>query len=317
MSGGMEAGGMNQGTGLIVAACAVLAGSAAAQPTSPVLPRPEPAPIKPTQPAKSPEPDARDIIPGLTDEEIRLTAASLRAEGTFLVEKRASMVRLATGPQVVVFHKDEKGSRERPMVLVPCQRLGQMEQLADGREESPVFVVTGQVFVYRGVNYLLPTAARAVSAEAAGQPKAPEPAPPAPGLADPGVQDLIKQLELQREAQRGPHAAAGGETAAQESDAPLSPEGQAVVRRRGRLVRTGSGEWALAFDTGAAAGAKAERPMLLAPCLNLQRMEMWAMQRGDATTFEVSGRTLAYQGKNYLIATMFQVYPPNELEARQ
>lgn len=309
---------MNHGTGLAMAVCAVLAGGAAAQPPE-VLPRPEPAPIKPTQPAKTAKPETRDAIPGLTDDELRVSAASLRAEGTFLVEKRASMIRLPTGQRVAVFHKDEKGVRERPMVLVPCQRLGQMEQLAEGREESPVFVLTGQVFVYRGVNYLLPTASRAVSGETLERPKGAEPAatPEAAGLSDPGVQDLINQLEMQREAQRGPQTASDPEPAAGESDTPISPEGQAIVRRRGRLVRTGDGEWALAFDTGSAAGAKAERPMVLSPCLNLQRMEMWAMQRGDATSFEVSGRTLVYGGKNHLIATMFQVYPPSELEARQ
>jgi hypothetical protein len=46
-------------------------------------------------------------------------------------------------------------------------------------------------------------------------------------------------------------------------------------------------------------------------------MEAWAMRSGDSTTFEVSGRVLAYQGKNYLIPTMFQVYPLNELEAKR
>jgi hypothetical protein len=315
MDGGMEAGGMNHGTGLLMVVCA--AGTAAAQHTAPgVLPRSEPGPIAPTKPAKAEPVEARDIIPGLTDDDVRLTAAALRAEGTFLVEKRASMVTLGTGEHVAVFHKDEEGKRERPMVLVRCQRLAQMVQMAEGRGESPVFIVTGQVSVYRGVNYLQPTAARAVSSETLEAPTAPAVEPP-PGPGDPGVQDLIRQLESQRESQRGGAAPPESTPAAEENEAPPVAEGRAVVRRRGRLVRLSGGEWALAFDTGTAAGAKAERPMLLSPCLNLQRMEMWAMQRGDAASFEVSGRTLAYGGRTYLIPTMFQVYPPNELEARQ
>lgn len=309
---------MNHGIGPVIAVVAGVAAAAAAQSEpSRVLPKPEPVPVKPTPgtaPGKSES--KKDVIPGLVDDDQRLTAAALRAEGTFLVEKRASMITLGTGERVVVFHKDDEGKRERPMVLVRCQRLAQMVQMAEGRGENPIFIVTGQVSVYRGVNYLQPTAARAVSSEILEAP-ATATVEASPGPGDPAVQDLIRQLESQRESQRGTAAAPDTAPAAEENETPAVPEGQGVVRRRGRLVRLNGGEWALAFDTGAAAGAKAERPMMLSPCLNLQRMEMWAMQRGDATSFEISGRTLAYGGRTYLIPTMFQVYPSNELEARQ
>jgi len=45
------------------------------------------------------------------------------------------------------------------MVLLPCRLLEHMEQIVHGRSDQVVFVATGQVFVYRGTNYLLPTMA--------------------------------------------------------------------------------------------------------------------------------------------------------------
>lgn len=299
-----------------LAAGLALASAALAQPETPPKQRGRPEPIKPTgvapEPAKPAGPQMRDgAIPGLEEADFLVGAAPLRAEGTFLVEKRGSVIRLGTGERVIVFHADEKGKRERAMVLLPSQKLQQMEQMAG--DEPTAFVVTGQVFVYLGVNYLLPTMVRQVSESAA----VPTPAPTKPGESDPSVQDLIKQLEAQRETPRGPErrpveaapAAAAGEAA-------LLPEGQAVVRRRGRLVRQAGGDWAMAFDNGAAGDVKIDRPLTLSQCLNLQRMEAWAMRSGDAASFEVSGRVLAYQGRNYLIPTMFQVYPASDLEAK-
>ena len=46
-------------------------------------------------------------------------------------------------------------------------------------------------------------------------------------------------------------------------------------------------------------------------------MESWASSKGEGQTFEVSGRILTYAGRNYILPTMFQVYPVNDLEPRQ
>src|SRR5262249_32603220 len=139
----------------------------------------------------------------------RVAAAPLRSEGTFLVEQRGTVIKLGTGERVVVFHADKSGKRERPMVLLACQKLQQMEQMATDRGETPVFVVSGQVFAYQNVNYLLPTLARMVAeapagAGAGGGAGGPGTSPPKNPAAEPGVQELIKELEAQREAGRGP-----------------------------------------------------------------------------------------------------------------
>jgi hypothetical protein len=84
------------------------------------------------------------------------------------------------------------------------------------------------------------------------------------------------------------------------------------------MFRTGASDWVFRFDKGPGGGSdKVDRPLVVIPTLNLQRMEVWALRRGEDLTFELSGRVLAYQGKNYIIPTMFQVYPDNDLEPRQ
>ena len=282
------------------------------------LPRRPAQPVKPTGTAPEPVQPAgtrEGAIPGLEDADFLIAAAPLRSEGTFLVEQRGSMIHLGTGERVFVFHADEKGKRERPMVLLPCQKLQQMESADGGGSDEPAsFLVTGQVFAYRGVNYFLPTMARQVSAQAPAVSAAGEGSPAKSDEADPAVQDLIRQLEAQREPQRGTEARGSAAPAAAEGK--MLAEGKAVVRRRGRMVRMSGGEWGLAFDSGTAGDVKVDRPLALSPSLNLQRMEAWAMRSGDAASFEVSGRVLAYQGRNYLMPTMFQVTPASDLEAK-
>lgn len=305
-----------------------MAGVAVGQESTP-RPRQQPRPVMPqprgpgaATPANPIVPDL--AIPGLQDADFRLERAPLRAEGTFLVEQRGSMLKLPTGEWVFVFHRDAEGKRERPMVLAPSQVLQRMEQLAADRGTEAAFSVTGQVLAYAGVNFLLPTRATLIQPALSETPAEPEPAradapAPASPVEDLDVQNLIRQLEAQREQSRGRGVEGPGRSAgARPADAATPiPEDHAIVRRRGRLVRSGDGQWSFTFDTGTGTPTDVDRPMILIPCQNLQRMESWAASRGDEATFEVSGRVLTYQGRNYLLPTMFQVYPANDLEPRQ
>jgi hypothetical protein len=281
----------------------------------------------------------KGTIPGLENSDFKIVPAPLLAERSILTLRRGSVIRLPTGDLVVVFHPDQEGKADRPMVLLPCQKLQQLEHLLDNRTEPPVFLITGQVYAYQGINYLLPTAYSLVGTGESGEGPAPSgaganaekaptrpPPPPTPPNTDQAVQDLIKQLEAQRHGprsmERGPAVtakapAADGSEADAEKNKALIPEGQTVVRRRGRMSRAGSGDWEFVFDRGTGGDPGADRPMLLAPCLNLQRMEAYAALKGDAASFEVSGTTRIYHGRNYLVPTLFQVYMPNDLEPRQ
>lgn len=85
----------------------------------------------------------------------------LRREGEFVLNRRGRMVRSADGQHAIfVFDSNSENAVEPPMILMPCQLLENMEDLVRDRGDDMTFEVSGQVFVYRGANYLLPTMMR-------------------------------------------------------------------------------------------------------------------------------------------------------------
>mgnify|MGYP006290296309 CR=1 FL=1 len=89
----------------------------------------------------------------------------LRREGEYVINRRGRVVRSPAGNQMIfVFEADGKESADPPMIIHPCRNLQIIEDMIAERGDRLVFVVTGQVFAYRGVNYLLPTSFRQVHA---------------------------------------------------------------------------------------------------------------------------------------------------------
>ncbi len=85
----------------------------------------------------------------------------------------------------------------------------------------------------------------------------------------------------------------------------LLREGTFLASRRGRVIKTTGGEWQFHFDTGPE--NKADAPMVLMPCLNLQAIEKLADRGSEALSFTVSGQVFVYKGRNYLLPTMYTV----------
>jgi hypothetical protein len=105
-----------------------------------------------TAPAvESPRPKTRSK-PGTSNARARL----LR-EGTFLTSRRGRVVRSSGGDWEFVFDADARGDADPTMILMPCLNLAGMERIAEKKGEAATFTVTGQVFIYRDRNYLLPT----------------------------------------------------------------------------------------------------------------------------------------------------------------
>ena len=72
--------------------------------------------------------------------------------------RRGRLMRSPSANQVMfVFAADQHLSPEPPMVIMPCQALENMERVVAERGDHVVFQLAGQVFVYRGTNYLLPS----------------------------------------------------------------------------------------------------------------------------------------------------------------
>ena len=81
----------------------------------------------------------------------------LQREGSFIVNRRGRLVHTPSGHQVFVFEADAKHSPELPMVLQPSRMLESMEDITAQRSRSTIFILSGQIHTYRGMNYLLPT----------------------------------------------------------------------------------------------------------------------------------------------------------------
>jgi len=86
----------------------------------------------------------------------------LQREGSFVIRRRGRLVEAAGGatPWMFTFEADKDGMEDPPMYLMPCGLLERMERVQKESDASVSFIVTGQVFVYRGANYLLPTVMR-------------------------------------------------------------------------------------------------------------------------------------------------------------
>ncbi|MDX1682226.1 MAG: hypothetical protein R3336_03805 [Phycisphaeraceae bacterium] len=81
-----------------------------------------------------------------------------RPEGTFVLNRRGRMVDAPDSQwHAFVFDADSAEGPEPPMVLMPCRTLARMEALVGDAGSDQPLEVSGKVFLYRGVNYLLPT----------------------------------------------------------------------------------------------------------------------------------------------------------------
>jgi len=232
------------------------------------------------------------------------------------------------------------------MTLLRCQKLAQVISAWSGDTNSGPQIsatVSGQVFSYGGHAYLIPSAfalggtsepAVPASAPATAEPvkkKAPEPV-----QADADAKQLMERLESRPRPRRAVDRvrASSSETAVvtpaapATADAPapkahvdrapvsLVPEGTAMVARRGRLVRYGpDSELAFAADNGPDNAVHA--PMVLLPCRVLEQMEWAAGAYGDNIAMKVSGRVMVFQGKNYLLPTMYQIMRAGDVVPQQ
>ena len=71
------------------------------------------------------------------------------------------------------------------------------------------------------------------------------------------------------------------------------------------MVRDGGGAWLFLFD--ADASGLADPPMILLPCLLLERMERYAQRAESHAPMLLSGRVFRYHQVNYLLPTTFQI----------
>lgn len=285
----------------------------------------------------------------LQSEGYRPPARLLVREGAFLRNRRGRLVQ-AEGMWFYVFDRDAQGLAEPPMVMQPSVRLREMQRLVTTSQNTITFSTTGQVFVYQGRNYFLPTYFGVMSAEAppasmttgeaapAGQAQAgARGSAPAAAAVDPSVQQLLDEMKsgpapivrpapppatsAPRAGGASPDPAGAPAGKADPENQSLLREGLAIVSRRGRIERSGSGGLVFMTDNGAAGGVGVaggagvgtnDPPLHLMPCLNLEAIETLLQTRGERLMFVMSGRVLAFDDKNYLLPTFYRIEPDRE-----
>ena len=258
----------------------------------------------------SPSVDERILqmeTPALSREPVRPDGRQDRAgaalrEGSFLVSRRG---RLAQRPEGWWFHfdADAQGRSDGPIIVQPSATLASMIRLMESRREQTTFFISGEVFAYDGRNYILPTHFTVAAAPVVAEPAAPpvqQPTAPA-NEADPSAEALIGGVErytgARREAPVATASAASG---------PVVREGEFFDLRRARMLPDQNGSWRVVFDNDAS-GARIDPPMTLLPCRTLGRMVALAKSAPQGLSITVSGRVFLYEGRNYLLPTLFFV----------
>lgn len=124
-----------------------------------------------------------DLDPTVLGPPPGLPEPELRPEGDFVVDQWGRLRTLASGAVAFVFLDELREPTGRAMVVQPSQRLETMLRAAAQQDRPALFRVTGQVHVYGGVNYLLPTGLSGFELER------PEPVQADPGAADAGAME--------------------------------------------------------------------------------------------------------------------------------
>jgi hypothetical protein len=76
-------------------------------------------------------------------------------EGTYVFDRTARLTRGINGQAELTFESDGKALRDPPMIILPNQKLQQMEEEVSSASRDLKFHVTGMVTEYRGRNYVL------------------------------------------------------------------------------------------------------------------------------------------------------------------
>ena len=207
---------------------------------------------------------------------------------------------------------------EPPTTLLPNASLEVMVRTASGSASPVKFVVSGEITVFEGADYLLVRMVR--RSVVADEPSAPqeetvpgentsgeEEAPASEEArqavsSDLPAEDVLAKLKAQRPKQEmipvdqsvSDDRADRGTTGARA----MIPDGSPLMSRPGRLVRDGEW-WSFAFESDRP--DHPEPPMKLLPSNSVELMLQAARRGANGLVFLVSGEVTAFQGDNFLL----------------
>ncbi len=256
-------------------------------------------------------------------EDLRPGRLTLLREGSTLLRARGAITRGEHGTWLFELAGEAAEGPAIRLHLLPSRQLAEMERLSDleaGVIERSIFELSGEVFVYRGRNFLLPLfAPRLISAsetrtveqddesegndESAADNEAGE---LQTGMADDYVKQIMRDLE--ESVGNVARAAPGGEGDIDELEN-LVRDGERIINRRGRLRKDERSAWIFVFE--ADASGLADPPMTVLPCLMLEdlveKQQAAARSSGARQPLLITGLVTKYHGRNYLLPSMYRM----------
>jgi len=237
---------------------------------------------------------ARDTVAANTIPSNRL----LLPEGLSVVSRTG---RLSSEGQWWIFAFDDDASLP-PMKLLPNANLEMMVGTLRGDSVHVRFIVSGEVTVFEGENFLLPRTALRAAGDA-DTPAQKGDAAPSPPRVPPGAtaEDVLATMQaLQPKEAILPLGATASDEKGRSRSAGYSgsfmSDGAPLMNRVGRLVRQGSW-WSLVSDSDRP--EQPEPPLRLLPNQGVDLMVRESQSGGGV--FLVSGEVTSFDGENYLL----------------
>jgi hypothetical protein len=216
------------------------------------------------------------------------------------------------GPEgAMVFVPTDMGEETEmgPMLLLPNQELERFVTYTLGSDRRASVRLTGQIFVYDGRNYVLPTAFRAVGPAPDVSEHIENEGTPRPALVedDPDVAELMRELERRPPPTGRLDREIDDPTGIGEDDPPSVIDGDYLAAKRGRILRAPRGAWVFRVDNDdTSTDGRGGIAYTLLPNLMLERLEVIALRSGDGVSGMMSGRVYQYQDEVFLLPTLFQ-----------
>lgn len=285
-------------------ACALVSGIV----TADLLLSQDDSSVRPPEPTPAPSRSITEL------DSLRPGRSVLLREGSVLRQAQGSVVyEEADASWRFIIESKSDQTPDYQLRLLPNAALAELKQVLEATADRRIaFELTGRVFVFHDENYLLLTAPARVVETPEGPADEAAPATVDQASDDGEDDDRPTTTRSARDVMRELERASGpvqrtnvmpGRTATMADN--LAREGTIILARRGKVSREASGAWQFVFD--ADASGRADPPLILLPCLLLERIEDLAQRRGIATPMLISGEVTAFEGRNYLQPTSFQI----------
>ena len=242
--------------------------------------------------------------------------APLLPDGSILSGASGTMVRPRPGDPWhfrVASNQADTSAPVRDLVLMPSRALEDMERTQASTGSDAVMVVTGDVTVFQGRNWLMPRHVELLAAPAVREVPTEVPADPSAEVhgevADDGMRsgasagDSIADIvaDLQDSVELLPRSVDDGTVT--EVMEEVTPDGTLVLSRRGRMLRGPHGAWMFVFD--ADAWGTSDAPVVLLPSPTLAALIKDGRRQDYRQPIHISGSMTTYRGRPFLVPTAY------------